>query len=126
MPSEGRKPFQASLHFLVGLLQRRQRSPQFRILICGSSLNFRKRGYRLRHLQIIHYREIFVEVRKHQNRELEPAAIHLQFRFLQVSLLLVGLNLRLDDVRVSDFASVLQLLTNVEEPLRLGRGLLLG
>ena len=83
---------------LICRLHRRERRPQFRILVGRCSLNFRKRGKRLGHLQVIHYRKILVEIGEDKHCQFQTIAVHLQFSFMQIALLFLELDLRLDHV----------------------------
>ena len=59
-----------------------------------------------------------------QYRQLQTAAVHFQFCFLQVARLLLKLNLGLDHVRVRDLAALFELLADIEKALTLGGGAL--
>ena len=84
------KPRPRRANFLPSFLQGAQRGPQIRILSRGSGLDFGEGRQRLGRLQIVHHAEIFVEIGEDQHRQFQPAAIHFQFRFLQVALLAAG------------------------------------
>ena len=98
----------------------RQRRAQIGIVLLARSFNFGKRGQRLGSLQVIDHGEVLIEIGKQQHGQIEAAALHAQLRFLQVALLLLGLNPRLDHVGMRDFAAALQFLADVEESCRLG------
>ena len=98
--------------------------PQFRILAGRCRLHLRQRRQRFGSLQIVHHGKVLVEIREEQHRQIQPAAIHLQFSLLQIALLLMRQNLRLDHVRVCDLSAIFQLLADIEKVLALGCGAL--
>jgi len=59
-----------------------------------------------------------------QYSEFQPRLVHFQLRFPEFALLLLKLDLRLNDVRVCDFAALFKLLADVEEVACFGRCLL--
>ena len=129
MVSDGRKPFQAARNFVVGLPQSRDRSAQdlgFLLAAAVWTSGNDGNGCAAGICRSSTHREILVEVGEHKNGDSSRLRFISNSASCKSSLLLVGLNLSLDDIRVRDLAAVLELLTDVEEPLRLSRGSLHG
>ena len=72
-----------------------------------AGFDFGKRRQRLGGLQIVDHGEVLVEIREQQDGQIEPAALHIDLSFLQIALLLLRLDARLDHVGVGHFAAVL-------------------
>src|SRR5207244_6822105 len=82
-------------HRLVCLLQRCHGGSEVGILVAGSRLNFLEGRQRRWQAEVVDYGEILIEAGEKKDRELQAGLVHLQLRFLQVSLLLVVLDLGL-------------------------------
>ena len=111
----GQQPAPGRCDLVIGDFVCRQRRPQVRVVLLSRRLDFLKGWERLGCLQVVDDGEILVEIRKQQHGQIEPGALHGQLRFLQIALLLLRLNPRLDHVGMRDFAAVLQFLADVEE-----------
>ena len=73
-------------------------------------------------MQIVDERKVLIEIREQQHGELEAALLHIEAGLLQITLPLLGLDLRLDRIGMRHFAATLELLADAEEVLRLGSG----
>jgi len=68
--------------------------------------------------QVIHNREVLIEIWEEQHGKIEVGPIHRQKSILQIALLLIILNLGFDHVGPRDLAAVLQLLADTEKVVR--------
>src|SRR5215813_3229285 len=107
---------------VVRLLHSGEGGAELRIISYSALLDFAKRRQRDSGMQIIGQLKIVGEIRKNQNREIEARVQDGELRFLQLTAAIVGLQFRLDDVRVSHFAAMFEVLRELEELVTSLRG----
>ena len=73
-------------------------------------LHFAERRQRGGRVQIIRDFEVVVEIREKQHRQIEPRIEQPQLGFLQGPAAILGLQFRLDHVRMRNFPATLQIL----------------
>ena len=75
-------------------------------------------------MEIVNHGEILIKVREEQYSQLQPGAIHIQPRLLQIALSLLELDLGLDDIGMGNFAALFEFLADPQKAFRFRSGVL--
>jgi hypothetical protein len=118
-PAPGRR------HLVTGGLIGSKGGAQVGIVFLACRCHLGERGQRFGTLKIVHHGEILVEISKKHHCEVQASALHGELRFLQIALLLLGLDVSLEHVGMGDLAPGLELLADIEKVRGFGRSSLL-
>ncbi len=103
--------------FVVGSFECCEGGAQLGIVLLRHLLHFGNRRQHRRSRKIVHQGEILKEIGEQQYCQIQACILFAELRILKGALLIIGLDLRLDDVGARDLAALLQFAAVVQEVL---------